>query len=108
MSSVSASLFSYIAFMIENSFLIAFIILAWHSFSWDGQIFSGIKKVIKPEWKISKPIYGCPICATPWYGTIIYLLFMGSDPIEWFITVGAATGVNVISVILITIKDGLK
>lgn len=95
--------------MIEISLVIALIIFAAHSFTWEGMIFEGVKKVIKPEWKISKPIYGCPICMTPWWGTIIYtLIFVFAGWKEWFLTIGAATGFSVICVILIYIMDYCK
>ena len=57
---------------------------------------------------ISKPIYNCPICMTPWWGTLIYWLFFGLSIPDWLLTVGAASGISVISVILIYAKDYFK
>ena len=93
--------------MIEHAFIIAMIVLFIHACSWQGLIFEGIKKLIKPEGHIYKPIYGCPICMTPYYGTIIYLLFFRLSFTDWLLTIGTAAGMSVISVILIDIKDGI-
>lgn len=92
--------------MINVAFGIAMTVLFWHACTWKGMIFSGIKKVIKPEWYISKPIYGCPICCTPWWGSLIYWLFFSIGGWQmWLLTVGIASGINVISVVFIDLKD---
>lgn len=91
--------------MIENSLIISLIILFLHSTTWDGHIFEKIRKWIKEDSKISKPIYNCPICMTPWWGTLIYWLFMHISFVDYLLTVGAASGLSVISVILIAAKD---
>jgi len=44
---------------------------------------------------------------TPYYGTIIYLLFFRLSFTDWLLTIGTAAGMSVISVILIDIKDGI-
>jgi hypothetical protein len=87
------------------SIVIAMIVLFLHACTWDGNIFEGIKKIIKPEGKLYKPIYGCPVCMAPWYGTLIYFVFFGSDWQEWILTILAAGGISVFSVIGIIIKD---
>lgn len=110
--------------MIEHSLMIALIIFAGHSFTWDGQIFCGIRRLIDEESKISKPIYNCPICMTPWWGTLIWFLFFRitytidwdtqevertvAGVREWFLTIGPATGISVVFVILNYIKDYCK
>jgi hypothetical protein len=91
--------------MVAHALVIALIVLFLHSCTWDGEIFEGVKRLIKPEKKISKPIYGCPICMTPWWGTLIYWIFFHSSVQDWLLTVGAAAGMSVISVVLIDIKD---
>lgn len=89
----------------ENSLIIALIILFLHATTWDGHIFSGIRKLIDEESTISKPIYNCPICMTPWWGTAIYWIFFNISVTDWLLTVGAAAGLSVISVVLIHAKD---
>lgn len=91
--------------MITNALIISLIVLAIHSFTWEGMIFEPIKKIIKPEGMLYKPIYGCPICMTPWWGTLIYLIFIHLSIADWFLTVGAATGLSVISVVLVDLRE---
>jgi hypothetical protein len=95
---------------IEISLAIALIVLAGHSFTWDKHIFSGIRNIIDEKSAISKPLYNCPICMTPWWGTIIYWLIFdgfaaGRTFFDWFVVIGPATGFSVISVVLVVIKD---
>jgi len=93
--------------MIAHAFIIAMIVLFIHACSWHGMIFEGIKRIIKPEGYLYKPIYGCPICMTPYYGTIIYLLFFRLSFVDWLLTTGTASGISVLCVLLIDIKDSV-
>lgn len=68
-------------------------------------IFNGIKNLVSPERWIYKPIYGCPICMTPWWGTLIYWLFFHHSWQDWLLTVGTASGFSVVSVVLLSIRD---
>jgi hypothetical protein len=95
------------ATVIPHAFIIAMIVLFIHACSWKGMIFEGVKKLIKPVGHIYKPIYGCPICMTPYYGTIIYLIFFKLSVLDWLLTIGAAAGIGVIAVLFIDIKDAL-
>jgi len=97
--------------MISNALIIAMIVLFIHSITWDGMIFEKIKDWIKPEGFLYKPIYGCPICMTPWWGTLIYFLLMNGNLATWqgwqayLLTIGAAAGFSVISIVMISIRD---
>lgn len=91
--------------MIEHALTIASIVLFLHSCTWGGMIFNGIQNWVKPEDWMSKPIYNCPICMTPYYGTLIYVLFFGVSLQDWLLTVGTACGFSVVSVVLITIRE---
>lgn len=93
--------------MVVNALIIAMIVLFIHSTTWEGMIFEGIKKLIKPEGKLYKPIYGCPICMTPWWGTLIYLILLSQHPTlrEWFLTIGLACGFSVITVAFLSMRD---
>lgn len=91
-----------------NALTISLIVLFLHACTWDGQIFAGIKNIIKPEGRIYKPIYGCPICMTPWYGTLIYWLFFAITWQDWLLSVGTAAGFSVLWVLIIDIKDNTK
>jgi hypothetical protein len=94
-----------LASMIENSLIIALIILFLHATTWDGHIFQKVRKWISEDFNISKPIYNCPICMTPWWGTLIYLIFIHYSFSDYILTIGAASGLSVISVVLIAAKD---
>lgn len=85
---------------------ISLIILFLHATTWDGHIFEGIKKIIPPKDKIYKAIYGCPICMTPWWGTLIYLFFYRNclSFTGWLWHVGAAAGLSVLWVCIITVR----
>lgn len=92
-----------------NALIIAMIVLFIHSTTWDGMIFGKVKDWIKPEGLLYKPIYGCPICMTPWYGTIIYWLFFASSFEaswkDWLLTVGTAAGMSVLTIVMLSVRD---
>jgi hypothetical protein len=95
--------------MLENACIISLIVLFIHATTWDGNIFAGIKSIIKPEGNLYKIVYGCPTCMTPYWGTVVYLLFFNDGYAkDWFLTVFAAAGIAVIWVLMIDIKDSLK
>lgn len=91
--------------MVENGIIIAMFILFLHSCTWEGMIFEKIKDIIKPKGMLYKPIYGCPICMTPWWGTLIFLIFFPFTIKAWLLTVGLASGINVLSVIGLSIRE---
>ena len=62
--------------ILQHALIISLIVLFFHSPTWDGMIFAGVKKIIKPTGNLYKPIYACPIYQTPYWGTIAYFLFM--------------------------------
>lgn len=91
--------------MIQNALAISLIIFFLHATTWDGHIFQGIRNLIDEKSIISKPIYNCPICMSPWWGTAIYLILFPVSFQDWILTVGVASGLSVISVVLIDLKD---
>jgi len=81
--------------MIELSVLITFAVLFINSTTWEGMIFEDVANYLDtklPEW-VSKPLYGCPICMSIWWGSAFYLLYEGWN-IEMLIVVFAAAGMN--------------
>jgi hypothetical protein len=81
--------------MIELSILIAFAVLFLNATTWEGMIFEDVANWLDtklPEW-VSKPLYGCPICASFWYGSVAYLFYNGYDK-GLIIVVFAAAGIN--------------
>lgn len=65
---------------------------------WEEAIFEFIRNwgdKHLPE-KPRKPLYDCPVCMAPWYGTAIYWIIWGNDWKEWLIVIIAAMGLNAI------------
>lgn len=87
--------------MIEMAFMIAFPVLFLHKITEEGMIFQGIRPLLYnfPEF-IKKPLFDCPVCMVPWYGSII--LWMGflydewklPNMFEWFFILVIAGGIN--------------
>ncbi len=98
-----------------NALIISLIVLFLHATTWDGMIFENIKKLIKPEGNLYKPIYGCPICMTPWWGTLLYFIFFAPfsglwdnswlSIKPWLLTVGMASGLSVLWVAVLSARD---
>jgi hypothetical protein len=85
----------YIIVMLETSIIAALgVQFIWACFQ-PGMIFSGIrdKIVLLPEY-IKKPFSDCPICMTPYYGTLIFLLIGNRSFEEWIVVVFCAGGIN--------------
>lgn len=94
--------------MIEIIIIISFIVLFIHVTLWPGMIFASIGEKLKvlPEF-IRKPLYDCPICMTPYYGSLI--LWMGNvskvcrvhNPVQWIFILFAAAGVNTVLIYIV-------
>ena len=81
--------------MIELSVLIAFSVLFIHTTTNEGHIFEDVANWLDtklPDW-IIKPLYGCPICMSFWWGSAFYILYKGID-IWMLIVVFCAAGIN--------------
>lgn len=82
--------------MIIKIFILSFWTIGFCCTFWEGMIFEKIGNWLDdhlPEY-ISKPLYGCFICACFWWGSAIYFLFLYSSVQEWFLCVIAAMGLN--------------
>lgn len=81
--------------MIELSILIAFAVLFIHTTTNEGHIFEDVANFLDtklPDW-IIKPLYGCPICMSFWYGSFAYIIYNGFD--KWIVlVVFCAAGIN--------------
>jgi len=92
-------------YKMSNMLYITLIVIFIHACTWQGMILEKVRTIIKPEGMIYKPIYGCPICMTPWWGTLIYWIFFHISWQDWFLTVGGAAGLTVIAVTFIDARD---
>jgi hypothetical protein len=91
--------------MLEKSLIIALLVLSIHYTMQDEQIFERLGKFLErilPE-AIHKPIFACPICMTPWYGTLLYWLIPWqklnltvSNWLEWPVVIIVAMGINIV------------
>lgn len=85
--------------MIEPILIISFIVMAvWFSMQ-EGEIFHGLAlwfEKVAPE-KIHKPLFDCPVCMTPYYGSLAYVLIYGVNW-QWPVVILAAMGLNVVIV----------
>jgi hypothetical protein len=71
-------------------------------------IFESIGERLKvlPDY-IRKPLYDCPICSTPWHGSLI--LWLGNinniwqvhNPIEWIFILFSAAGINTVLIYIV-------
>jgi hypothetical protein len=88
--------------ILEAAFTISFIIIFINATTWKGMIFNKLTKKLKnlPVF-IRKPLIECPICMTPWWGTLIFLIgyftiseFGSYSIFHWFFIVFAASGIT--------------
>lgn len=85
--------------MLAISFSIAMIVqIIWYSMQ-DGEIFGFIGNFLQEKLptKLHNPIFDCPVCMTPWYGTIIYWIIWHNNIKEWIIVVLIAAGINILA-----------
>lgn len=93
--------------MIETALIIAFVVLFLHATTWEGMVFQIVAEKLHtlPEW-MKKPLYDCPICMAPWWGSVILLLMClhsgdWLDPLSWLLLVFAAGGINTVLIHII-------
>lgn len=98
--------------MIEHALIISLTVFALHASAWEGMIFGKIREYISPDSIVAKPLYNCPICMTPYYGSAIAIGLMLTNTYsfslyEFILTIGAATGFSTIFAIINMIEDKL-
>lgn len=94
--------------MIETAFIVAFVVLFMHVTTWEGMINEWVGKALfnAPEW-IKKPLYDCPICMAPWWGSVCLaaMCLYSSEwlnPVSWIILVFSAGGINAVLIYIIS------
>lgn len=90
----------------EHIFILSFLVFAIHYTMQEGEIFEGLGKLFSrlPSY-VHDPLYDCPVCMVPWYGSIIFLIFWQGDVTEWIMTIFPAMGLNAIILKLAPDKD---
>jgi hypothetical protein len=94
--------------MLEKSFIIAFIVMGIHVITtWPGMILAFVGDWVErkklPMW-FRKPCIECSICMCPWWGTLIYWIFLGNSVSEWIVVIFTAMGINSVIVWVIRAK----
>jgi len=85
--------------MLEQIFITSFIVMAVWSTMWEDAIFGFIRKGLQhlPE-KLQMPIFDCPICMVPYYGSAAYWLIWGNNFKEYIVVIIASMGLNAVLV----------
>lgn len=83
----------------EIVLIIALFVQAIHYTMQEGEIFAALgdwfyKHLPK---KIHQPVFDCPVCMTPWYGTAIYFILPGPESFfGWLVAVIPAMGLQAV------------
>jgi hypothetical protein len=77
--------------MLEQSFIIALLVLAIHYVFQEGEIFGFMQRF--SHWKIAPALFDCNVCMSPWYGSVLYVIIYGVNW-HWPIVVLCAMGIN--------------
>ena len=56
----------------------------------------GSQKWFPQRWR--NPLFECPVCSCPWWGTAIYLILWHASIPDWIVTVFCAGGINYVVV----------
>lgn len=81
--------------MLEQSIIIALLVLAiWYTMQ-EGEIFYGLALWFERNAPavIHPALFECNVCMTPWYGSVIYVILWGVN-LQWPVVVIAAMGIN--------------
>lgn len=87
--------------MLEQSLIIALLVLAiWYTMQ-EGEIFHGLAVWFEKNTPaaIHPALFECNVCCTPWYGSILYWLIYGlwlnvATWQNWLVVVICAMGIN--------------
>ena len=106
--------------MIVNAIIISLIVLAIHATTWQYMIFNELAHWLRkhlPLW-LQNPLFDCPFCMTPYYGTLLYLglhyshikgFNFAGDTLTTIVqaagTIAVAMGLNVFSMIAIQFME---
>ncbi len=79
--------------MLEQSIIIALLVLAiWYTYQ-EGEIFGFVQKW--SHWKIAPALFDCNVCMTPYYGSVLYVLIWGVNW-QWPVVVITSMGINAV------------
>lgn len=84
--------------MLEQTILTCFFVFAVWSTMLPGMIFGKVREVgddVLADW-VRYPLYECPICSTPYYGSAFYWFAFGNSIKEWVVVILCAMGLAAI------------
>lgn len=96
--------------MLTQAFVIALSVLFIYTTMQEGMIFEKLGNFFKcklPE-ILWKPVFDCPICMTPWYGTIIYFILFTFSWKDYLGTIFTAAGIACVFVYFLRMTDYLQ
>jgi hypothetical protein len=89
--------------MMAIATIIAFAVLFIHYTMQEEEIFGFVQVWLAPLInKIKKPLIGCPICMTPWWGSLIIWIgilcnaWIPPTVFEWLMILAIAGGINTV------------
>lgn len=103
--------------MLEQAAIIALIVYFIKASTWKGMILYNSKEKLNwlPSY-IRKPFFECPVCMTPWWGIIVYIIahYSGIEEFEkltiarLLFTVFVSAGINTVILLLNKIYDQIN
>lgn len=83
--------------ILQRAFIIGLIVICIWACFLESMIFGKIRDIDMPDW-LAQPLWNCPICMVPYYGSVVYWLVFKGSIIEWILVIMVAMGINTIFV----------
>lgn len=83
--------------ILQRAFIISLIVIAIWATMLPNMIFGKIRDIKMPEW-LADPLYDCPICSCPYYGSVAYWIIFHDTVMMWIIVILVAMGINTVFV----------
>lgn len=83
--------------IIQKAIIISLIVISFWCMFLEGMIFGKIRELEIPEW-MKPPLYDCPVCMMPHYGSIFYWIFFPLNISEWILVILVAMGIATVFV----------
>lgn len=93
--------------MMEQALILALCVYFIHACTWEGMIFYPVSSKL---WNLTpwlkKPLFACPICMSPWYGSFLIWLFSWHWSLALLLSAGGIT--VVLDVVINALTNGRK
>lgn len=94
--------------MLEKALIVSLIVIFIHLTFQEGEIFGSVGKRLARllPVKLHKPVFSCPICMTPWWGSLIIFVasitgievFQGIHFWDWLFILAIGAGISTVYV----------